>query len=333
VGLRLKSLSPRSALCYYPSALICVNLRLINLSVLLPPQPLCHNNSVTTSWLQLSLKAAPAALDTIANFLIERGSPGVVLKENEVRAFFPSAGTGSMLKGDIRRFLRGINQIYPENTRPSLRWTVLKDKNWNDSWRRFFTPQKVAKGFLISPPWLSPRQPSRRKVIEIEPGMAFGTGTHATTRGCLEFLEEVVLTYPRIINALDVGTGSGILAIALAKMGVKEVLALDNDPIALKVARTNVRRNGVGKAVLLTNSGPERINRPFRLVVANLTADVIIGLATVLQKRVARGGYLIISGILGPQVKDVVSCFKKPIVLIRQKSSKGWVTLVFNKEA
>ncbi len=294
---------------------------------------LWHKKTVTTSWLQLSLKAASAALDTIANFLIERGSPGVVLKENEVRAFFPSAGTGSTLKGDIRRFLRDINEIYPEDTRHSLRWTVLKDKNWNHSWRRFFTPQKVAKGFLISPPWLSPRQPSRRKVIEIEPGMAFGTGTHATTRGCLEFLEEVVRTCPRIINALDVGTGSGILAIALAKMGVKEVLALDNDPIALKVARTNVRRNGVGKAILLTNSGPERINRPFRLVVANLTADVIIDLASVLKKRVARGGYLIISGILGPQVEDVVGCFKKPFVLIRQKSSKGWVTLAFNKEA
>ncbi len=288
---------------------------------------------MTASWLQLSLKAAPAALDTISNFLIERGSPGVVLKENEVRAFFPSAGSGSTLKGDIRRFLRSISEIYPEDTKYSLRWTVLKNKNWNDSWRRFFTPQKVARGFLIVPPWLNPLQPSRRKVIEIEPGMAFGTGTHATTRGCLEFLESVVRTCPRIINALDVGTGSGILAIAMAKLGVKEILALDNDPIALKVARTNVRQNGVGKAVTLTNSGPERINRPFRLVVANLTADVIVGLASVLKKRVARGGYLIISGILTPQVEEVMGCFKKPFVLHRQKSSKGWVTLVFNRGA
>lgn len=288
---------------------------------------------MTASWLQLSLKAAPAALDTIANFLIERGSPGVVLKENEVRAFFPSAGSGSALKGDIRRFLRSINEIYPEDTRYSLRWTILRDKNWNNSWRRFFTPQKVARGFLIAPPWLIPVQPTRRKVIEIEPGMAFGTGTHATTRGCLESLEGVVRTSSRIINALDVGTGSGILAIAMAKMGVKEILALDNDPIALKVARTNVRRNGVGKVVSLTNSGPERINRPFRLVVANLTADVIVGLATVLKKRVARGGYLIVSGILTPQVDEVMGCFKKPFVLLRQKSSKGWVTLVFSREA
>ena len=250
-----------------------------------------------------------------------------------MRAFFPSAGSGSTLKGDVRRFLRGISEIYPEDTKYSLRWTVLKDKNWNDSWRRFFTPQKVARGLLIVPPWLNPSKPSRRKVIEIEPGMAFGTGTHATTRGCLEFLESVVRTCPRIINALDVGTGSGILAIAMAKMGVKEILALDNDPIALKVARTNVRQNGVGKAVSLTNSGPERINRPFRLVVANLTADVIVSLASVLKKRVARGGYLIISGILTPQAEEVMGCFKKPFVLQRQKSSKGWVTLVFNRDA
>ncbi len=288
---------------------------------------------MTTSWLQLSLKANPAALDTIANFLIERGSPGVLLKEAEVRAYFPTGGKALTLKRDVRRFLKGIGDIYPEVTGQPLRWTFLKDKNWNNSWRRFFTPQKVAKGILITAPWHSPQKSQGRKVIEIEPGMAFGTGTHPTTRGCLEFLEEVVRKQPRGFSALDVGTGSGILAIAMAKMGVRKVVALDNDPIAIRVARANVKRNRVGRAVVLFNAGPERFKGPFSVVVANLTAETILGLALVLRKKVARGGTLILSGILGSKEESVLGDFKKPFVLMRRKSNKGWITLALMKEA
>ncbi|MFQ5850966.1 MAG: 50S ribosomal protein L11 methyltransferase [Candidatus Binatia bacterium] len=299
-----------------------------------PAIPLWHKISVTSSWLQLSVRAAPAALDIIGNFLIERGSPGVVLKGSEVRAFFPSSGMASTLKRDVQQFLRGISEIFPEVTGQPLRWTVLEDKNWNDSWRRFFSPQKVAKGFLVTPPWLSTPRSAGRKVITIEPGMAFGTGTHPTTRCCLELLEEVTAWQTREkIAALDVGTGSGILAIALAKMGVREILALDNDPIALKVAQANIRRNRVRGAVTLSNTGLKRVKGPFTIVVANLTAETIIDLAPALRKQVSRGGYLILSGILNQRIPEVVRVFvTKPFALVRQKDSKGWTTLLFIKE-
>lgn len=163
--------------------------------------------------------------------------------------------------------------------------------------------------------------------------MAFGTGMHPTTRCCLEFLEEVVTSLTqKNITALDVGTGSGILAIALAKMGVSNVRALDNDPIALKAARLNVRCNRVEGAVRLSNSGPERVKKSFMVVVANLTAETIIELAHVLEKKVSARGYLILSGILKPKAGEVVRrFFPSSFRVTCQKSQKEWATLLLKK--
>lgn len=286
------------------------------------------------SWLQLSLKAPPSALDTISNFLIERGSPGVVLKRDEVRAYFASPAKASVLKRDIQRFLRGIKGIYPGIAEQPMRWTILKDRNWDSSWRRFFSPQKVGKGLWITPPWLNTHPPSDRKVITIEPGMAFGTGTHPTTRCCLELLEEVTTSLTQEnITALDVGAGSGILAIALAKMGAGKVLALDNDSTALKAARVNVRRNRVEGAVRLSNSRLDQIKESFTVVAANLTAETIINHATVLQKKVSPKGYLVLSGILRPEAGEVLRHFSpRPFLLARQRNQKEWATLLLKKK-
>ncbi|MEK7341842.1 MAG: 50S ribosomal protein L11 methyltransferase, partial [Candidatus Binatota bacterium] len=299
-----------------------------------PGPPLWHKNFVPASWLQLSLKAPPAALDAISNFLIERGSPGVVLRRDEIRAFFARPVRGSALKRDIQRFLRGIKGIYPGIGERPPRWTILKDRNWNKSWRRFFSPQKVGKGFWITPPWVDPPPSRRRQVITIEPGMAFGTGTHSTTRCCLEFLEEATgLLAQEPIAALDVGTGSGILAIALAKMGASRVLALDSDPVALKSAQANVRHNRVGRAVRLSNFGLGGVKESFAVVVANLTAETIIELAALLQKRVSAGGYLILSGIVRPKAGEVMRCFSPhPFMLARQTTQGEWVTLMLKKK-
>lgn len=270
----------------------------------------------------------------MSNFLIERGSPGVVVKRDEVRAFFARPLKTSVLKRDIQRFLRGIRGIYPGIGEQPPRWTILKDKNWHNSWRRFFSSQKVGKSFCIAPPWVEPPESQRRLVITIEPGMAFGTGTHPTTRCCLEFLEELIASLPQQgITALDVGTGSGILAIAFAKIGAKKVLALDHDPIALKAARTNVRRNRVGEIVRLSNCGLGRVKESFTVVAANLTAEGIIDLADALRKKVIPKGYLILSGILKPKTNEVLRQFSADsFVLLRQRSRKEWVTLLLKKK-
>lgn len=287
------------------------------------------------SWLQLSLRAPPPALDAIANFLIERGSPGVVLTRSEVRAFFVRSPRTAALKREIHRFLRDIRKIYPGFGDHPLSWKLLKEKNWANSWRRFFSPHKVGRSLWITPPWVDPPETRRRHVITIEPGMAFGTGSHATTRCCLEFLEHLAARFDGgELTALDVGTGSGILAIALAKMGASSVMALDNDPTALKVARGNVRVNGVERRIRLANWKLEKVYGSFAVVVANLTAETIIDLAGALEERVAAGGYLVLSGILQPKTRQVASRFSPaPFSLIRQSREKEWVTLLLQKKS
>jgi ribosomal protein L11 methyltransferase len=163
--------------------------------------------------------------------------------------------------------------------------------------------------------------------------MAFGTGSHATTRGCLEFIETVAGSLnDATFTALDVGTGSGILAIALAKLGAKKVWAVDSDPVALKVARGNVCTNGVEKKVELSGTAVGRMRKSFAVVVANLTAETIVNLASALEKTVAPKGFLILSGILNPKAKNVIRSFSTSgFKSIRRRRKKGWTTLLLQR--
>ncbi len=288
---------------------------------------------MTSSWLQLSLRTDPLALDAVSNFLIERGSPGVVINKNQVQAYFACPEDSATIRRDVQRFLRGIRGMYPEIGENQLRWRVLKDRNWNYSWRRFFSPHKVGQLFLVAPPWAKLPPLGRRHLIVIEPGMAFGTGTHATTRGCLDFIERVTHSLDKErFTALDVGTGSGILAIALAKLGASKVWALDNDPVALKVAHVNVACNGVEKTVFCS-AGPLNRQGSFPIVVANLTAETIMMLTESLSKRVAPSGYLILSGVLRPKSEELVRSFgSNGFRLIKLKREKEWATLLLRRE-
>lgn len=288
---------------------------------------------MTSSWLQLSLRTDPSALDAISNFLIERGSPGVVINKDQVQAYFACPEDSATIRRDVQRFLRGIRGMYPEMGEDQLRWRVLKDRNWNYSWRRFFSPQKVGQLFLVAPPWAKLPPLGRRHLIVIEPGMAFGTGTHATTRGCMEFIERVARSLgTNPFTALDVGTGSGILAIALAKLGASKVWAIDNDPVALKVARENIAFNRVEKNVFCSAGSLNRL-RTFPVVVANLSAETIMMLAEPLNKRVAVSGYLILSGVLRPKSEQLARYFaSNGFRLVKLKEEKEWATLLLRRK-
>jgi len=259
---------------------------------------------------QISVRADPAALDTIANFLIERGSPGVVIKKRLVQGYYAQGAGALGISGDVRRFLSGIKAFYPNIDENGVSQRLIKDRNWNRAWQKFFKPQKIGRHFLICPPWL-PVPPLRgRRLITIEPGLAFGTGTHATTRGCIEFIERAAESYGAgKFDALDVGTGSGILAMALSKLGAKNVWAIDNDPVALNVAQNNLRANGAARRVRLSGRRLDQIRRSFSLVVANLTAETILDLAVGLARKVAPRGYLVLSGILQQKARDVTRRF------------------------
>jgi ribosomal protein L11 methyltransferase len=273
-------------------------------------------------------------LDAVSNFLIERGSPGVVIKKNEVQAFFACPEDSAVIRKDVQRFLRGIGGIYPQTSEDQLRWRVLKDRNWNSSWRRFFSPQRIGREFVVAPPWAKLSRLGRRHVIVIEPGMAFGTGTHATTRGCLELIEHATQSLrQKHFTALDVGTGSGILSIALIKMGATRVTALDNDPVALEVADENLRCNGVEKHVYLSGRSISDEQHSFPITVANLTAETILEIAEPLASSVAPKGALIVSGILKTKAARVVKYFRDHGFRLQKRTGdKEWVTLLLRRK-
>ena len=285
-----------------------------------------------TSWLQLSVRTGAADVDALSNFLIERGSPGVVLKKNGVDAFFVHSNDDATLRKDIGLFLEGIAQVSSFGGKPRLKWTIIKEEDWQNSWKRFVKPRRVGGSFWVTPPWLEPPKFRRRQVITIEPGLAFGTGAHATTRGCMECLELVADRLQRVeFTGLDVGTGSGILAIALAKLGARKIWAIDNDPVALTVARENLRANGVATRVQLSGTKLSRIKRTFSVAVANLTAETILQLAGALEKKVAPTGYLILSGILHQKSSAITRCFAAKFRTVNRKRAREWVTLLLQR--
>jgi ribosomal protein L11 methyltransferase len=287
---------------------------------------------VAESWSQLSIRTNPVHIDALANFLLERGAPGVVVKKRGLDAFFAASLAGASLRRDIDRFVGAIARLSPRAHKPRLRWKIIKQEDWQDSWKRFIRPRRVGKSFWVTPPWLDAPKFRRRRVITIEPGMAFGTGTHATTRGCLEFIELVAARLGgRNFTALDVGTGSGILAIALALLGAREIRAVDNDPVALQVARDNLRANGVEKKVRLSGAKLGAIKRRCDVVVANLTAETILEVAGDLETKVAPQKFLILSGILHDKAADVVRRFAARFRVLQRKRAREWVTLLLQR--
>ncbi|MBM2803398.1 MAG: Ribosomal protein methyltransferase [Deltaproteobacteria bacterium] len=285
------------------------------------------------SWLHLSLEIGAAKLDAVANFFIEQGAPGVVLKRHGLEAYFPRSRGDAALKQRVGRFLSDVEIVSRQGVRPRVQWRVIVSENWHDSWRRFIKPRRVGKSFWVTPPWLTPPKFRSRQVITIEPGLAFGTGTHATTRGCMEFLEQVADSLSgRGFSALDVGTGAGILAIVLVKLGATQVWAIDNDPVALKVATQNLRDNRALDKVHLSGVKLQSIRKRFSVVVANLTAETIIDLAGAMEKKVSAKGYLILSGILSQKAQMVIRCFRAGFRLVRQKRGREWTTLLLQRK-
>lgn len=285
------------------------------------------------SWLQLSVRTRAANLDAASNFLIELGSPGVVVKSRGIEAYFPANGKGAALKKSVRRYFAAMGRLSGAADKTRLHWKVVRAENWSHAWRRLIKPQRIGESFYVTPPWLPAPRFRGRHVVTIEPGMAFGTGSHATTRACLEWIEVVAgKLRGGSFSALDVGTGSGILAIALAKVGAGEVWAIDHDPVALEVARENVTQNGAADRVRLSGRSLASLRKKFSVVAANLTAETIVELADHLEESVAPKGYLILSGILRPKRRMVERRFADKFKMLGRKQSREWVGLLLRRK-
>ncbi|MCS7260968.1 MAG: 50S ribosomal protein L11 methyltransferase [Anaerolineae bacterium] len=226
-------------------------------------------------------------------------------------------------------------------TPPRLR--TLTETDWAEAWKADYHPFRVGRCLVIKPSWEVYHPLPHEQVIEIDPGMAFGSGLHATTRLCLTLLEEH-LHLGDIV--LDLGSGSGILAIAAARLGAAQVLALDIDPEAVRVARDNVRCNGLESIITvqhgtLAHDGTLQLESPSRvssmcvcapgcwnIILANLLAETILELAPALARNLLPGGTLIASGIIleqSAQVSEALSA--QGLEIVAQRSEENWVAL------
>ncbi|HXJ36693.1 MAG TPA: 50S ribosomal protein L11 methyltransferase [Candidatus Eisenbacteria bacterium] len=260
-------------------------------------------------WVAVQVDVPVVCADAVANFLVEGGAAGVGLDEGADRVRLQAhvrRGEEAALVPALERYLASLAAIEPGWRHGPIEVVPVPSVDWDAVFRSHHHPIEIGSRLLVAPPWDIPPAPGR-EVLVIEPGMAFGTGQHATTRTCLEEVEAAVLERrPR--SALDVGTGSGVLAAALARLGVARVVALDVDPAVLPLARANLARNGAVH-VLLVGGTVAAVRGTYDLVIANILADTIVVEAAALAARVAPGGRLVLAGILDSQSGRVVTAF------------------------
>ena len=203
----------------------------------------------------------------------------------------------------------------------------VRDEDWSEVWKKFYKPFRAGRTMVVKPTWEAYEPQEGDKIIEIDPGMAFGSGTHETTSMCLDLLEEVIRGGETVI---DVGTGSGILAIGAAMLGAEDVLAIDIDPTAVKVAKENVEHNGLQNVIRAVEGNLlESTDGVCEVCVANIIADVICMFAKPLIPHIVEGGLFICSGIIKEREQDVVNALTEANYTILEIRRKGeWVAIL-----
>jgi ribosomal protein L11 methyltransferase len=304
-----------------------------------------------TNWLEVSLTVNGELAEAVADVLARFAYSGVMMEQGVKYTDDEDLGTptGPII---VRAYLEMDDQI--EETRKQVEESLfylgmiqplpppiykqIADQNWMEAWKQHYQPILIGQRLVIVPVWMDSPDPNR-VAIKIDPGMAFGTGTHPTTQLCLELMEALIRVNPHPPSrVIDVGCGSGILSIAAIKLGVESALAVDIDPGSIKNARENVDTNQVGNELILeVGSVQEILDGKFTfnkapLVVANILAPVIIRLFDVgLADLIEENGVIILSGILQEQAQSVIETGQaKGLRLNERKQIGDWVALTMS---
>jgi ribosomal protein L11 methyltransferase len=259
-----------------------------------------------TGWLEISIEIDPIAHEAISPFLFGLGCSGVVLDnfpDHCLKAYLPFQENFEELRNRLNVFLRNLAEIFPQARSAELSISKIKAQDWGRNWQRFFHPERVTRKLSIWPAWEPLPASINGHVIRIDPGPAFGTGRHATTRMCLEAMEKIVPAESWTL--LDVGTGSGILAMYGVMLGARGIVAIDTDPEALRWAKQNIELNGLTGSIELSSIPIEKIEASFSVLVANLILGEILDIFPNFPRLLVPGGLLILSGILEDQVEEV----------------------------
>jgi ribosomal protein L11 methyltransferase len=321
-----------------------------------------------TSWLELSVLAESEAVEAITELFGRYGyNQGVVIEEAvlpgpdggavvdaqalvTVRTYIPAT---SEARAGINRLEEGLFYLGKLRHIEPLQVTERREEDWANAWKEFYQVHRVGRRTVIKPPWQAYDRQPEDLVVEIDPGMAFGTGLHPTTRLCLQLMEDR-LDPTEHQKVLDLGTGSGILAIAAGRLGVPYILGLDTDDVAIRSARQNVTLNGLdGRIEMETGSlavekgeggfysFPEEAQRPpailaskrpFDAVIANIIARILIALAEPMAQALRPGGLLITSGIIGEKAAEVAAALDSAgLELVERREESDWVAFAHSR--
>lgn len=309
-------------------------------------------------WLELKIDTSPAGIDPVTEMLTEHGVTGVIIddqrdfqdfmahnqaywdyvdedlvkeKENLCRVTFyvENAPAGYSAIAAIRMAMHAMKQKHPEYVPLLLTMENVKDEDWENNWKQFYKPMEIGERLLVIPAW-EQADPKGRVTLTLNPGLTFGTGSHATTRLCLTALESRIHGGERV---LDLGCGSGILSIAALRLGAKSAFACDIDEKCVDVAYENAALNGIGKDRLTvrqgdaTKEGPLRdaIGTGYDVVVANIVADVIISLAPQVRHFLKEDGWFLTSGIIDDRADEVAAALVAAgWNIVESCTSEGW---------
>ncbi|MDR3554516.1 MAG: 50S ribosomal protein L11 methyltransferase [Syntrophobacteraceae bacterium] len=283
------------------------------------------------NWVCIDIICGADAAEILASELAEAFGVSVEFISGGLRMYLAA----KRFAAEKERLGRIVDSVVPQpgEAPGKISFSEVPDEDWSRKWKEHFKPLSVGRRFLVTPTWEEvPRDPERL-IIRIDPGRAFGTGHHETTRLCLEWLESCLLHggSPRG-SLLDVGTGSGILAIGAALLGFDQIVGVDNDPEAVETAKENVLLNGLSGKIRLLCSTPEEVEDQFDVVVSNIESGPLIRMARTISSRLREGGRLGLSGILAEQADQVCAEYEKMGLAPVGRSSAGeWVLLAFAK--
>lgn len=306
-------------------------------------------------WTEVCIKTTEEASDAISEMLTTIGAGGVVIEDpNEIRrqiespdsldyadqefmdslgtevtikAYFNQESTPEELAVLIEEKLKFISQFL-EAGKGYTSCIEVDDEDWATAWKKHYKPFHISDSVVIKPTWEEYEQQAGEIVIEMDPGMAFGTGTHETTKLCSQLLEQYVIKNDNII---DVGCGTGILSIIAVKLGASHAVAIDIDEVAARVTRENCTINGVLDSIsvkkgVLADLKPQKAD----IVVANIIADVVINISTLIPSYLKKGGVLLTSGIIKERKDDVVKAYTElGFEFINLLEMGEWVAIVF----
>lgn len=303
-------------------------------------------------WLEISLVVDAEAAEAVAEVMSRYVPNGVAIEQRArdigsgpdwspdgpleptaiVRGYLPLDAGVESKRQQIAQALWHLQRIYPM---PDPAFREVRQAEWENAWKEHYHVLRIGRRFVIKPSWRDHTPQPGDIVIELDPGMAFGTGLHPTTQMCLQAIEAHMPAGARVI---DLGTGSGILAIAAAKLGAASVLALDIDPVAVESARENVARNQVERVVRVESGSLDFVRaqpEPFHFALVNILAKIIVQLCEEgLEEMMRPGGRMVCAGLIDTQEEEVRDALERAgLVVIDRLQDKDWVGLVCRRES